>query len=793
MNDCLIMKTPASWHRDMYREAAPTGNGIIGAMVYGGIHQETIAINHCRLWERGKKQELPDIHETLRMTREGIERGDYWNSNWYSANALKEKGYAPKLGNPIPLCDIRLEMKDRRLFQHYRRTVHMDSGEVTVEWREEDTTYQRKLFVSRSRDLIFYEIRTAKREMDLNVWLDMHETYEDDAKNKREAYKDSIKSYSLKNKIGFYMKRDEDSYYGAIGNVITDGGMRNTDDGKLCIDKASYVLLVVRPFIDRKLLEVQKDDELQDKELYSYDMMRKEHRKLHEELYRCAELHIADEAEESKETGKSNEELLADAYEDCVSTELLEKLWKFGRYLMICGTREDGLPFPLYGLWHGRYKMPWPHNMANENAQMIYWHTMSGGLLYTTKALIHYYTERMDSFRECAKKLFGLPGIYLPAGTTPENCLPNQIVPVIMNWIGCAGWISQHFYQYYLYTGDEDTLKKEILPFMAEAAEFYEHYLVKEETGTYKIYPSVSPENTPGNLIPEGNEDMAHPCPSVVNATMDIAIIKELMTNLLEASEHTGLYQEKQSIWKEIIENLPEYGTTSEGDIREWQKEGLTQRYNHRHLSHIYPLFPGSEIMKGRESEELVGGFEKAVDKRILGAQTGWSLAHMACIYARLEKAEKAMECLDILSKSCLLKNFFTVHNDWRGMGLTLGRGSFAPVQLDAIMGCVQAIQEMLILSGKDMIKLLPALPKRMNYGEVKNLRFRSGYVTMKWNEKEKIFYAELVAKRNTKLHVVLPGFLTEVSYQMNGTSGILKSGEQIEIPEGQKLLLLTL
>lgn len=782
MNDSIIMKSPSSWHRDMYREAAPTGNGIIGAMVYGGIAQETVAINHCRLWGLGKVQELPDIHEALKKTREGIDAGDFWNANWISANALKEKNYAPKLGTPCPLCDLRVEMKKHEMFTDYQRIIHMDSGEVCVSWNEKSAEYERKLFVSRTRDLIFYELTAKNSLMDLDLWLDIHETYEDDAKQKRESLKEHSKSIALGNQIMFYAKHEDDTYYGAKAIIKCDGVMIPKTDGRMKIEDASSILVVVEVFVGKDYEKATNRSYEFLEEVFCYKEMRKEQKNLHSKLYNSAKLNLSDE------NSQSNEQLIAGAYDKFSSPALLERQWKYGRYLMICGTREDGLPFPLYGLWHGRYKMPWPHNMANENVEMIYWHTMSGGLFFATKTLIHYYAERIDSFREIARKMFGISGIYMPAGTTPGNCYPNQIVPVILNWIGCAGWISSHMYQYYLYTGDEEILENEILPFMTGTAEFYVNYLVKDETGTYKIYPSVSPENTPGNLIPKDNEDLAHPCPSVVNATMDVAIIKELLSNLIDLTKERKEYEENREVWNEVLKHLPLYETTEDGDIKEWIYKGLDQRYNHRHLSHIYPVFPGDEIVKGREDEEIIQAFEKAVNKRVLGAQTGWSLAHMACIYARFEQPEKTIECLDILNKSCLLNNLFTLHNDFRGMGLTLGRGSFAPVQLDAAMGVVQAIQEMLLYVGEGMLKLLPALPKRLNHGSLRDFHIYTGTISMDWDMENEIFYAIIKANRDTKLNLVLPMGTKYGEIERDGVKTMFRSGDRVSIMAGTNI-----
>lgn len=784
-NDTLIMRSPAAWHRDMYREAAPAGNGLIGILVYGGICQERIAINHARLWERGRRQELPDVHETLAQTREAIDRGDYWGGNWFGANALKEQGYSPRLGNPIPVGDLALEMEDREMFRHYRRLVHMETGEVEVTWQEGNTHFSRRAFVSRKKDLVFYQILSDGKPFSCKAGLGRHETWEDDAKKKWEEQ--AWESFAEGMVFGFQAQHEDGTWYGLLGSIKTDG-ITVQQGGMLHVTGATKAVIVIKPVVFSQVPPKSMAQEDWDEALFDYEACREEHVALHKPLYEGAGLSLAGSVD------TANEDLIAQAYEEEASPELLEKQWKFGRYLMVSGTREDGLPFSLYGLWHGRYKMPWPHNMANENVEMIYWHTLSGNLGDSMKTLIHYYVSRMPQFRECAQKLFGMPGIYLPAGTTPEHCYPTQIVPVILNWIGCAGWLSQMFYRYYQYTGDEELLQKEILPFMLEAGLFYEHYIVRDEKGMVRIYPSVSPENTPGNLIPKEQPDMAHPCPSVENATMDIAILKELFTNLLEVSGQLGINEEKQALWEDIIAHLPAYDVTEDGDVREWQKDGLDQRYNHRHLSHIYPLFPGTEIVRGRDDEEVVKAFEKAVDKRILGAQTGWSLSHMACIYARLQRPEKVLECLDIMDKSCLLRSFFTLHNDWRGMGLTLGRGSSAPVQLDAAMGIVQALQECLLFVDRDCVKLLPALPRRLGKGSLWGFRFMTGTVSMDWDMEARQFSAELCAKRHTELTLILPSWIGEVVCTCTGDGSSKESAKsfKISLEEGASVTIAT-
>ena len=755
MSDILISKSPAAWHRDLWREAFPSGNGRIGTLVYGHVADETVIINHSGLWHHSQKMEVPQLTGALKRTRDLMDSGDYWHANWIITNELREKGFSASLGSPFPLCALRIRMNTSGNFRHYRRMLHMDTGETEVRWKEGDAEICRRSFVSRAKDLIVYEIESGK-ELDVTIRLALHDTGEPDTAKKKEELGESLRTIAEPPYLFYAGTNDDGTDFGAVAKIITEGKMACQEDGvRICGGHRALVL--IRVFVrsaDREESFAQQKAEL-DQYRDAYGELLEEHRQLHEPLYRSAELSLQEEAglEDA-----ANERLLEEAYEEGAPNELLNRLWKFGRYMLICGTRPGALPFPLYGIFHGRYSMAWPHNMANENLQMIYWHVLGGGLSELFLPVIHYFMENMEQYRDNARKLFELPGIYVPAGSTPGNAVPNQIVPVIMNWIGCAGWIAQHFYSYYQYTGDEKLLREQILPFMKEAADFYEAYLVREEDGNYKIYPSVSPENTPKSLMPgEEWEHMDHPCPSAVNATMDIAIIKELMTNLTEAAETAGMYAEKIPIWKEIAQHLPEYEATEDGDVREWQWPDLTQRYNHRHLSHIYPMFPGREIVKGVAPEEVTSRFEKAVDKRLLGAQTGWSLAHMACINARFERPEKALECLDMMCRACLTRSFFTLHNDWRNMGLTLYRdsGSFAPVQLDAAMGVVGAMQEMLLFAEPDCLKLLAALPSRWKAGSAR-LRYMQGEIQMRWNQESGELEIWLRPDRPCRLRILL-------------------------------------
>ncbi|GMK40815.1 hypothetical protein PCCS19_38710 [Paenibacillus sp. CCS19] len=748
----LILKYPTSWWNNKWREGLPSGNGRIGALVYGAVKEETVLLTHEDLWHWGRKAELPDVSHTLSETRKLMDEEKYLEASWHLTNALEDRGYDTELASRFPLADLKLTMSCEHAFKQYRRSLDMETGEVAVTWRDGEKQYERKLFVSRADDAIVYEINADGQPFNGALRLAFHPTNDPRLEEACKQMEATVRT-KVEGSFCYYAARNDDGTdFGAVLRVVTNAGVVDSDQiGAIGFRGASRVLAIVKLFVKgehESAWERLKDD--LSALPADYHQLLSSHAAIHGAMFRSASLDLGENVET-----RTNEELLLNAYDGEAPTELIGKMWAYGRYLFISGTHAEGQPFALYGLWGGDYQLTWCHNMANENVQMMYWHAPAGGLIELMTALIRYYDSMMDDFRENARKLYGCRGIYIPAGSTPGIGVPNQVVPVIMNWTGAAAWLARHYYEYYLYTGDQALLVDKVLPFMREAVLFYEDFIVMNDDGQIKFYPSVSPENTPENFMPTDGKPLAHPMPTTINATMDCALLKELLTHLIEGSREAGVYGEDVDRWAEMLTRIPDYRVNSDGAIREWMDVRFDDRYNHRHLSHIYPIFPGQEFTR-EEHPERFEAFETAVNKRLIGAQTGWSLGHMAAIYARLGDGNKALEQLDILSRSCLLNNFLTLHNDWRDMGVCLNMEE-APIQLDANMGWVNAVQEMLLYVSPTMVKLLPALPDRWKRGSVTDLRFCTGKLSFAWNTAEETFQAVLVAERDTTITLKLP------------------------------------
>jgi len=764
----LTMKYPSSWHNALWREGAVSGNGMVGINIYGGVQRETMIINHTALWTGRPMQELPDVSGCLAETRRLMDEGRFNEASVHLTNTLKETGYSNERGYPLPLAELNSRFFGFPGFSKYLRAVNMESGEISAQFCEGGVWVRKDAFVSRSDDMIVMRIRADKPILNAEFTLDMREgcgrcdeAFDCVQSKKKTGAKSNMLVYSSVNTDGLP--------FGAAARIEARDGTQEVRDNSMIIKDCSDVLIKIRVFINGSTdIDSLSDALLNESGDYNYYLDR--HTPLHKALYHSAELELFENR------NRSNEELLLDAYGGDAVNELTEKLWRFGRYLFISGTCDEGLPINMYGLWAGAYRATWSHYMANENVQMMYWHTHTGNLDALNRPMLEYYSSRMEYFRDCARKLYGCGGIFIPAGTTPNMPLPNQLVPVIMNWIGAAGWLAQHYYRHYLYTRDHEYLRGTILPFMKAAAEFYEDFIVFDDK--LRLYPSISPENTPLNFIPEDNENAPHPMPTTINSTMDLAIVKELFTNLLALSEETGAYSEKADIWRGIIEAIPQYKVNYDGAVKEWQDDRFYDRYYHRHLSHIYPVFPGDEVTF---DDERMAAFERAVDLRDIGAQTGWSLAHMASVYARLGRGNDAMMCLCNIARTCMMNNLFTLHNDWRRMDISLEMESSAPLQLDAAMGYVNAVQEMILFSSRRLVRLLPALPDSFKRGRITSWRFAGGSISMEWDIPRKAFFAELTAEHDFEGDIVLPDIIGSNTLHVKMKRGdILKLGEHL-------------
>lgn len=747
----MVMRGPAC----RWQDALPTGNGAIGAMMHGQIQAETILLNHEALYYPRKPGTLVDVSDQVPKIRSLLDQGKYAEAKSVFAQVHAERSGIPEgststFRDPYqPFCDVRLGTSTDGPFLRYRRGVDFETGRIWTRWEDGNGETVREVFVSRANDTVYVRIRSERPGcVHHRVRLERHAAPEKDDGWAAPKNLDPADCTHRAEEGGwlFFESQYVDAYaFGAVGQVTASGGELHIDGEDVVVDGADELVLRVKLFVreDPESAVARLRQELVDQSA-DFDAALAAHSEIHRAVFDRMELVL-----DSSET-VSNEELLLEAYDGEASNALIQKMFDYGRYLLICSSRSGGCPANLQGIWNGDYAPAWNSDFhSDENIQMNYWQALQGNMAELLLPMFDYYERYLDDFRENARKLYGTRGIYIPIAQTTHGV---ECPAVWSNWTAAAGWLAQHFYDYYLFTEDEIFLAERAVPWMKEVAWFYEDFLYEGPDGRLVFAPSVSPENRP----PGDGMDLV-----TINATMDVAICRELLSNLCEACETLAIDADSVTRWQEMLSKLPAYEVNEDGAMREWLHPAFKDNYHHRHQSHIYPVFPGIEITPETDAD-LFAACRVAVEKRLvigLTSQSGWSMAHMANIYARLGEGDRALECVEILTRSSTGPNLFTYHNDWRSMGLSLGGwGRVPPFQIDANFGIAAAVLEMLVFSKPGLIKLLPALPDRWDKGQAKGLACRGGVtVDVEWDRSEGFLRATLMSQTDRDVVIKLP------------------------------------
>jgi alpha-L-fucosidase 2 len=718
----MIMNRPASWWDDNWREGLPLGNGLHGALVYGQAANERIMLTHTNLWREGRQPNMPDVSHVLQKMRDLIFANKIPEADKLIFEELNKKGYNPFTGYSFPAADLYIKTPAKEGFSRYKRELLMDKAEAIVEYFDGEDYFCRRVFVSRKDDVIVVEANAG-----VEVDLTYHAT---------DTVKSNVISYPQNQVVVkdgewiFFKSEIDGKEHGAVARVVR--GARTLIICKLYTEGNSEIKWQdIKKYISTLPIE--------------YNKLLERHIPLHQRLFNKCEFKLEDEIYTSNEVNRT---LLDAAYNEGLPNALVERMWAYGRYLLVTSTTTGGLPCALTGLWSGEYRASWAFNMANINLEMIYWQALPGMLTELMLPVFDYYEKHMDDMRMNAKNLYGCKGIYLPAVSSPGGLKLSCMAPHIINWTAGAGWIAQLYYDYYIFTRDLEFLTNRALPFMTEAAKFYMDFVVWQGD-KWHVCPSISPEN---HTRGDGSQ-------SSIDATMDIAVIKELFMHLIELGKSTNLISPHEMInYQKMLDGAIGYQYNEFETPREWLHENFQDNDLHRHQSHLFPVFPGLEL--ARSNEKTLEAYRQGGLRRLtvgLSHQTSWSLTQNANLMARVGDGENALKCLSLIARSTLMENLFTVHNDWRGMGICLEMPS-APFQIDANMGWTAAVQEMLLFSDTNRIDILPALPKKWLKGRIGPLATRTGVnVTIVWDKKSNIGSVELTAVRNTKFLLHLP------------------------------------